>query len=684
MKKRLKYVMPRVRLCQHRPELQQEDISGFNCDNHIGYFTSCISASSKCNITVYNSTFTMNTGSVISLSNSSFVIVSSSFFNNSTPSKGGAINSYNSTLHISDSGFYHNEALVGGGLCLEFSTATVSNSTFVKNSAVGGGAAFVMQNSSLVISHSFSESVYDLNYTFSNGGGSIFSGGSSLLIFGTVFESSVATSFCGAICSVANSSIVIEDSQFQNNSVQDKAVGKGGSLCIGKNSSAKLSNVYFFGNNALAGGAIYAFDFCHITIYNNTIEANTGSAIAFYNNVHSKIYISSFFDNLASYKGGGAIVSKAGCILHVTKTLFKANKAIGSGGVFFGEGILSFFHNCSFIDNFAFKGGVLAAANSNVELFTSNFMNNSATEGGTDGSLLLDHCRFSNNTAYGNGGVGYIEENSQIKITRNVFRFNSATHAGGVLWLRKAVVNITDSVFVSNWAGIDGGVIDAQFSSLINISHITCFENKNKGGEGGVLSVRRKTKVWINHAKIQNNSAYRCGVMVIDMASVFEISNSLVSGNSADSEAGAFCSFNNSLSVFINSSFRGNVGYRAGSIVIVDSITYLENCTLRGNQGTIAGAITIASSDLKLSNTVFLANKAKVAGDINCETSETKFINILYTYRSKFKRGNVTIRSDVIDFKHIADQKHFMVAYETDKTKIMETQFASSKSFLSL
>ena len=25
MKKRLKYVMPRVRLCQHRPELQQED-----------------------------------------------------------------------------------------------------------------------------------------------------------------------------------------------------------------------------------------------------------------------------------------------------------------------------------------------------------------------------------------------------------------------------------------------------------------------------------------------------------------------------------------------------------------------------------------------------------------------------------------------------------------------------------
>ena len=678
------------------------NISGFTCENHIGYFTSCIAASSKCYITVYNSTFNMNTGSVISLSNSSFVIVSSSFFNNSTPSKGGAINSYNSTLHISESGFYHNEALVGGGLCLEFSTATVSNGTFVKNSAVGGGAAFVMQNSSLVISHSFfsensatpqagtfkienSESVYDLNSTLSYLGGSIFSGNSSLLIFGTIFESNVVPSFCGAICGSANSSITIEDSQFKNNSVQDKAVGKGGGLCITENSSAKLSNVYFVANKAPAGGAIYVWGFCDITIYNNTIEANTGSAIVFQNNIHSKIYNSSFYDNLASYKGGGAILSKAGCILYVTKSLFKANKAISSGGVFFGVGISSFFHNCPCSDNFAFKGGVLATTNSNVELFTSNFTNNSATEGGvfaTDGNLLLDHCIISNNTAHGNGGVGYIEENSQMIITRSIFRFNSATHAGGVLWLKKAIANITNSVFVSNWAGIGGGVIDAQFSSLINISHITCFGNKNKGGEGGVLSARRKTKVWINNAKIQNNSAYLCGIILIDTASVLEISSSLVSQNSADYEAGAFFIFNNSLSVFINSSFRGNTGYHAGSIVIVDSTTYLENCNLSRNQGTVAGAITVASSDLKLSNTVFLENKAKVVKDINCETSETQFINTLYTYRCNFKHDDVIIRSAVSSFEQVSYQNHIIRA-KPDKTilKIMETQFASSKSF---
>ena len=270
-----------------------------------------------------------------------------------------------------------------------------------------------------------------------------------------------------------------------------------------------------------------------------------------------------------------------------------------------------------------------------------------------------------------------------MKITRSVFRFNSATHAGGVLWLRKAIANITNSFFLSNWAGIGGGMIDAQFSSFINISHITCFGNKNKGGKGGVLSAKRKTKVWISNAKIRNNSAYLCGVMLIDTESVLEIRDSLIYENSADALAGAFCTLNNSLSVVINSSFRGNVGYHAGSIVIVDSITYLENCTLRGNQGIVAGAITISSSDLKLSNTDFLENKAKEVKDIKCEISGTKFINKLYTYRCKFKHDDVIIRSDGSNFEQVSDQKD-VIAAQPNKTffKIKETQFASSKSFL--
>ena len=102
-----------------------------------------------------------------------------------------------------------------------------------------------------------------------------------------MFESNIAGSSGGAISSLSNSSIVIKDSQFKNNSVQDKAMGNGGGLLI-RNSTAEISNVYFFGNKAPEGAAIYAGDFCHISVCNNTIESNTGSAITLWNNVQLK------------------------------------------------------------------------------------------------------------------------------------------------------------------------------------------------------------------------------------------------------------------------------------------------------------------------------------------------------------------------------------------------------------
>ena len=732
------------------------NITGVTCKNHSSHVASCIRAYENCSVAVYNSTFIMNTESVISLHNSHLFIVGSSFFNNSAPETGAAINSYNSTLHVSDSDFYHNKAMVGGGaLSLILSAATVksctffnnsntaltliantiisiansifennsspwmgaaqyisnfsevniSNTRFWKNSASNAGAIFVMEHSLLVISQClFSEnsalpgasklkfetselnmlqSLHSLNFT-SYLGGSIFSGKSSLLIRDTMFEGNVAHSSGGSISISSNSLLVIENSQFRHNSAQDKAVGSGGGLCIGLNSTATISDVYFFENKALQGGAIYAFNFCQITISNNKIEANTGSAIAFQNSVYCQINNSRFSNNLSSLKGG-AILSKSSCKLHVTKTLFKANKAIYGGGSFFGLRSFASFGNCSFTDNVSFKGGALAADDSNVELLFTNFTKNNATEGGafaTNGNLLIFHCIMNNNTAHGHGGAGYIEENSQINITTSNFWFDSALNAGGVLWVRESIVTITNSYITFNWAGVSGGVIDAQFSSVICITHTTCFGNKIKGGKGGVLGAKRNTTVWLHSSEMQNNSARGCAVMWIDTSSVLEISDSLLDGNYADVLGGAFCILNNSLSVIMNSSFRRNTAYHAGSIVIRDGVTYLENCTLTGNHGTVAGAITIASSDLKLSHTVFFENKAEEGDDIHYEASETKSINKFYTYRCKFAHANTMVTSDVTSFEQIAQQKDFMGPfnlYNQTNLQVKETQFASSK-----
>ena len=303
-------------------------------------------------------------------------------------------------------------------------------------------------------------------------------------------------------------------------------MGNGGGLDMGTNSSATISNVYFFDNKALQGGAIFAEQFCQITISNNKIEGNSGSAI-FFDNVYSQINNSQFSDNFSKQNGGGAIWS-INCKLHVTKAVFEENKALGSGGAFFGWGTYASFHYWSFTDNYAFKGGALSASHSNIELFSTNFTKNSATTGGafaTSGNVLFVQCIMNNNTAHGNGGVGYIEENGNINITTSVFRANSAVHAGGALWLKKSVVIIENSSIAFNWAEFTSSVIDAELFSLIKISHTVCFGNKIKGGNGDMLTARRNTTVWIQNSKFSNNTDYICA-MVICIDSILEIRHS--------------------------------------------------------------------------------------------------------------------------------------------------------------
>ena len=110
------------------------NITALNCTYQIGKFSSCIYASDYCNISLHDSTFNMNTGTVISLENdTSLFTVNSLFINNSTPTNGGAIFSYNSTLDISHTVFYYNKAGEGGASWLELSTATLNNCSFHDN-----------------------------------------------------------------------------------------------------------------------------------------------------------------------------------------------------------------------------------------------------------------------------------------------------------------------------------------------------------------------------------------------------------------------------------------------------------------------------------------------------------------------------------------------------------------------
>ena len=163
-------------------------------------------------------------------------------------------------------------------------------------------------------------------------------------------------------------------------------------------------------------------------------------------------------------------------------------------------------------------------------------------------------------------------------------------------------------------------------------------------------------------------------------ASVLEISFSKVDWNRASGNSGSFCAFNNSLFISTTTSFRRNMGYLGGSIIVQNSTGYLENCILWNIQGIYKGEITISNAELRLSNTEFVHSV-----DIESDTSRDKFINKLYTYKCLFEHDNITLNSNSTNFKEIALKEGFLKDTSLRKENnfvTKETEFASGKSFL--
>ena len=413
----------------------------------------------------------------------------------------------------------------------------------------------------------------------------MFSDGSSLLIHDSLFQNNSAAISGGGMLVSYHSSLIIEDSSFINNSAPDEKLGTGGGLTIMMNSVAMISSVRLFDNKARkGGGAIYVANVCQVTILNSSFVNNTGAIFVNGN-------ISMEMDNCRVLNNLKVAVFVSSSNINVTNTRFSHNVH----GTFDIQSTIGSFCNCTFTDNSASKGGALTAVASNIQFITCYFIGNSATNGGVfsiSGNLLLKNCVVTNNTAHGDGGVGYLKENSNINITSSIFRKNSAAGSGGVFMIRNSTANIWNSSFVSNRAGTYGGVIDTQYFSAINISQTSYYGNI--ASVGGAL-YGRATRVFVNDSTMHRNSAFSCSAMVVEGTSVLEISFGQAHINNSNRMAGAFCAFHNSLLVSKSLCFEGNTGNYEGLLTLNSSTGYLENCTLIGNHGIKATAINFLS-----------------------------------------------------------------------------------------
>ena len=577
---------------------------------------------------------------------------------------------------VSQTSFVENSGGNGGAVAISgHSLLVISNCSFSRNVApgkqigkivgnkkFGGGGAISILWSVLEIFHSH----FDNNFAILNGGG-VFSDQSSLLIHDSVFQNNIAILLEGAILIANQSSLVIKDSSLKNNSIHYDTLYGGGGLSILINSTAKIMAFCFFENK----GAIFVTKNSQVSIFHTSFVNNTGLTIC------ATLNVSLQMDHCRGINNSGLAVLVVSSSINVTNAKFSHST---EGALSIQQSSKVSFCNCSFTDNFALKGGVLTAFNSHVQFIACKFIGNSTTNGGVfsiSGNFLLKNCEVINNSANADGGVGYLEENSQINIKSSIFKENSALGLGGVFWMKTSNATVWNSSFVNNSAGTNGGVIYAEYFSFINVSQTTCYGNK--ASTSGVLYATA-TKVFVNDSIIEQNSAGICGAISIDTASVFEMNFCQVNRN----KAGAFCTSNSSLFISRSSVFKGNTpmgtiqtpGTLCTSIELYNSMGYLENCTF------LVESITFTESELRLSHTVFLQNVVQKVVEIRSVNFMHTFINRLYTYKSLMRHGNKILKSNATDFKQIAIKAHFIREingnYQNNFT-VTETQFSSSK-----
>ena len=130
--------------------------------------------------------------------------------------------------------------------------------------------------------------------------------------------------------------------------------------------------------------------------------------------------------------------------------------------------------NCSFHDNDGFRGGVFNTEKSNLTFISSMFYQNGAGKGGVfhtvNDTLTIKDCNFSSNYADCGGAIRLAETNMTIDNT--LFYNNSAIltgewgHGGAIQQLYSSIARITNSRFISNYAGCNGGGIGIDSGSL--------------------------------------------------------------------------------------------------------------------------------------------------------------------------------------------------------------------------
>ncbi|MBO5152147.1 MAG: hypothetical protein J6B73_08335, partial [Methanobrevibacter sp.] len=394
------------------------------------------------------------------------LVINSIFEDNVANRSGGAIHWSGHHGTISNSNFTGNNAtgivvsdiggFIGGGdggavVWVGSHGIIKDNCNFIDNFAqYRGGAIFMHGNSTenctnITVDHCN----FDDNYAGLNGGAVDWNSGSHEgNIFYSTFTNNIANSNGGAVYWSGHNGEILH-SNFTNNTAKGKIadshgnIGDGGAI-IWTGLNGTVINCSFIDNNAsMRGGAVYLQNCSHGNCTNTTFS-----------------YV--YFKNNTAGTNGGAIDWHEGAEDgHLLYAVFEQNTAKRSGGAIYWNG------KNGEIKHSNFTGNKAIGINNATDAFGK------ITYGGDGGAVIwigsegeVDNCTFVDNEAAKRGGAVYLQANGRENCSNT---------------------NFTNSEFISNVAGTNGGAIDWNKGAHNGLVENVTFINNTAKRSGGAV-----------------------------------------------------------------------------------------------------------------------------------------------------------------------------------------------------
>lgn len=277
----------------------------------------------------------------------------------------------------------------------------------------------------------------------------------------------------------------------------------GGAITVRGAGALVLDNVVIQNNTAnYGGGAIFANRTLNIDITGSTFQNNKSlatssplaGAIEIEGDFVGTIRDSRFIDNITAGYEGGAIKTSGNFVGDIVGSQFIGNRSRGTGAAitvrtFDGAIIDCLFENNTFYNGSSAGGGALLADSLTGGILRSRFIGNGGSEAdggvsqmggaigifsymGSDPMQLsggIVECEFTRNSGMGGGALYLAGGLADGAIENTLFLSNSASMAGGAIWLNAGEMEIVDSDFIGNH-GDRGGAIFTKADVVLRVT----------------------------------------------------------------------------------------------------------------------------------------------------------------------------------------------------------------------